>query len=73
MPVDDGRYRDPILELARRRSGGDVGEFISLASEMTAAEVTPAEAEIELSNLDWAGAKERAAGIMGTWKRQGLV
>ena len=66
-PVDDGRYRDPILELARRR-GGDIDDIISLQSEMT-----DAEAEIELSNLDWAEARERAAGTMAAWRRQGLV
>jgi hypothetical protein len=73
MPVDDGRYSDPILELARRRGGGDVSDFISLASEMAAGVMTPAEAEIELSNLDWAEAKERAAGMLADFRRQGLV
>jgi hypothetical protein len=69
-----GRFQDPILELNRRR-GGSVGDIISLAAEMT-----PAEAEIELSNLDraedrerWAAAREQSAGILADWRRRGLV
>jgi hypothetical protein len=67
VPVDDGRFQDPILEL-NRRLGGDIDDVISLV-----AEVTNADAEIALSALDEVEAEERAASILATWRRQGLI
>jgi hypothetical protein len=64
-PVDDGRFQDPVLEL-NRRLGGDVGDIISLAGE-----ITDADAEIALSVLDEVEAEERAASIVATLRRQG--
>jgi hypothetical protein len=59
-------YEDPILELATRL--GDPLSTIELAGE-----VSPEDAEIVLSVLDEVEAEERAAGILATWRRQGLV